>query len=66
VCPECFGGWYAGQGALDGQMTTNSDGQIEFDGKLIKVFPVSVLRNRYAIRAQGLAGATPSATERQK
>jgi hypothetical protein len=66
VCPECFGGWYAGQGSLDGKVTTNSDGQIEFDGKLIKVFPIGLLKNRYAVRAQGLGGANPPAEEGQQ
>lgn len=58
VCPECFGGWYANQGDLEGKITTNSKGQLEFEGELIKIMPISLLKTRYAVRADSLAGTS--------
>jgi hypothetical protein len=62
VCTECFGGWYAGQGALERDKVTiepNPDGgasRILYDNKPIRLMPISRLRTVYNGRSKALGG----------
>lgn len=60
VCPECFGGWYAGQGDLGTKDDLTSKpnplgaDHLYYKGNQLKIVPLSLLRNMYAQRATAL------------
>ena len=65
VCPECWGGWHADQGALPGQQTRDKDNQLLLDGRLIRVTTLSALKAMYDARAKQLPAETaPPAAEK--
>ena len=62
ICPECWGAWYAGRGALPGEQTHDKDNQLLLNGRLVRVTTLNGLKSLYEARDKEL----PAAEEQEK